>query len=65
MSMQRSMHRDIGNPYMVDMYDQIMVESAMLTRGWQKKCCVLAVADCMPWATFSALLGRNINVVSN
>ena len=28
------MHREIGNPYMVDAYDLNMVESALLTGGW-------------------------------
>ena len=59
------MHRELGNPYTVDAYNFDMVESALLTRAWQKKCCILAVADCMSWATLSVLLGSNVTVMNN
>ena len=34
MSMQKSIYKEIENLYMVDVYNQVIVESAMLTRGW-------------------------------
>ena len=42
-----------------------MVESAILTRGWWKKCCMLPVADHMPWATLGVPFGRIANVMTN
>ena len=41
-----------------------MVESAILTRGWQKKCCIVAVADRTPWATINALFGRDVDIMT-
>ena len=40
-----------------------MVALAMLTRGWYKKCCMLAVLEHMPWAILSVLLGRDVNIL--
>ena len=39
MIMQRSTHIAIGNPYMVDLYDYIMVESALLRAGRKSVVC--------------------------
>ena len=41
-----------------------MVESAMLTRGWYKKCCMLAEVDRMPWARLGVVFGRIVNVMT-
>ena len=40
-----------------------MVESDQLTKGWQKECCMLAMANYTPWTTLGLLLGRHITVV--
>ena len=63
MSTHKCIHIELGNLYMGDAYDFDTVESALLTRGWQKKCCMLAVADHIPWATLSVLLGSNVTVI--
>ena len=60
---KESMHKKIGNPYTIGAYDLNMVESAQLTKGWQNKYCMLAVADGMPWATLGVLLGRDVAVM--
>ena len=52
-------YRELGNPYMADVYDFDMVESDLLNRGWRKKCCMLAMVDCMPWI----ILGSNAIVI--
>ena len=44
---------------MADVYDFDMVESDLLNRGWQKKCCMLAMVDCIPWI----ILGSNVIVI--
>ena len=31
---EESMHKEIGNPYMVHAYNLVAVESALLTKGW-------------------------------
>ena len=33
-STRECMHREIGSPYTVDVYDLYAVESALLIRGW-------------------------------
>ena len=60
------MHAQIKrkNPYMVDAYDWVTVESVMLTKGLVEKCCTLAVADRTPWATLSVLIGRHVTVMT-
>ena len=65
MSMQEYMHREIGNPYIVDTYNFDIVESALLTRGWYKECCMLVVVDHMPWATLRVLLGSTVTVLKS
>ena len=32
-------------------------------QGLVEKCYILAVADCMPWATFIVLIGRDVKVM--
>ena len=56
---KQSKHKKIRSPYIVDVYDLNMVESAQLTKGR-----MLAVADHMPWAKFGVLIGIICNFYS-
>ena len=61
---KKSMHKEIGNLYMVDAYNLVMVKSALLTKLGKKNCCMLAVADHMLWVTLGVLFGRDISVTN-
>ena len=40
-----------------------MVRVSYADQGLVEKCCILAVADRIPWATFSVLIGRDVKVM--
>ena len=58
------MPREKRNSYKVYAYDLDMVESAQLTKNLWKNVnnCMLAVVNCMLWATLGVLLGIDITV---